>query len=158
MLIYFILNGILSIKMTYNDVYKALETLREYPAITDYIKSFTGGIGGFMYTKETDLDRIAIKKQMEDVLDDGHHSGSSWGAMMRDIQAVLNGVITVEQLQEQDRINEEKYQAYLLARREETAALAAAAALEKEETDAETDALIEEETAVKEKKKRYTQV
>ena len=143
--------------MNHNDVYKALDVLREYPAITEYIKSFDGN-GGFMYATETEPDRIAIKKQMEDVLDDGHHSGSSWGAMMRDIQSVLNGVITVEQLQEQDRINEEKYQAYLLARREETAALAAAAALEKEETTAETTALIEEETAVEEKKKRYTQV
>ena len=124
--------------MNHNDVYKALDVLREYPAITEYIKSFDGN-GGFMYTTETEPDRIAIKKQMEDVLDDGHHSGSSWGGMMRDIQAVLNGVITVEQLREQDRINEEKYQAYLLARREETAA-----ALEKEETEAETAALIKE--------------
>jgi len=87
-----------------SDVYKALETLREYPAITEYIKSFKGD-EGFMYTTETDPDRMAIKNQMEDVLDEhGYHSGASWGCMMRDIQAVLTGVITVEQLKEQDRI------------------------------------------------------
>jgi len=87
-----------------SDVYKALETLREYPAITEYIKSFKGD-GGFMYTAETDPGRIALNAQLENILDEhGYHSGASWGCMMRDIQAVLTGVITVEQLKEQDRI------------------------------------------------------
>jgi hypothetical protein len=153
--------------MDHQQAYKALDILRDYPAITEYIKSFEGK-GGFMYTTETDPDRIALKKQMEDILDDGNHSGSTWGCMMRDIQAVLNGVITVEQLQEEDRASQEEYKAWIKARREETAAATAAlikektweetAALIKEETEAETAALIKEETAVAEKKKRYTQV
>jgi len=117
--------------MDHSDVYKALDTLREYPAITEYIKNFKGN-AGFMYTVETEPGRIAIKKQMEDVLDDGHHSGSSWGCMMRDIQSVLNGVITVEELQEEDRIRQENYQAFLQARQEETAAAAVAAANKEE--------------------------
>jgi hypothetical protein len=118
--------------MDHTDVYKALDILREYPAITEYIKSFRGR-HGFMYTEETDPGRIAIKKQMECVLDDGHHSGSSWGYTMSNIQAVLNGVVTVEELQEEDRIRRENYQAFLQARQEETATAAAAAAANKEE-------------------------
>ena len=93
--------------MDHSNVYKALETLRNYPAITEYIKNNEG----FMYTKETDPNRIALKAQMEHILDDENHSGASWGTMMRNIQAVLNGVITVEQLKEKDRIRREKYQA-----------------------------------------------
>ena len=108
--------------MEHSDVYKAMETLREYPAITEYIKSFKGD-GGFMYTAETDPDRIALNAQLENILDEhGYHSGASWGCMMRDIQAVLNGVITVEQLKEEDRIRREKYQGFLQTRREERAA------------------------------------
>ena len=118
----------------HQEVYNALDTLREYPAITEYIKSFNGN-GGFMYTTETDPDRIAIKKQMEDILDDGHHSGASWGYMMRIVQCVLNGVITVEKLQEEDRIRREEYQAWLLARREQIIAAAAAANAANENTE-----------------------
>ena len=95
-----------------NNVYKALDVLQEYPQLIAYIKIFDGK-HGFMYTRETDPQHIELKKQMEDVLDDGNHSGASWGNMMRNVQAVLNGVVTVEQLQEEDRIREERYQAFL---------------------------------------------
>ena len=122
-------NYILPNNMDRRDVYKALDTLHEYPDIAAYIKSFNGTLG-FMYSIETEPERIALKKKMEDILDDGSHSGSSWGGMMRDIQAVLNGVITMEELQEQDRLRQEQYIAWLRSKREENAAALAGVAKE----------------------------
>jgi len=93
-------------------VYKALDILREHNEITEYIKSFDEN-GGFMYTTEKLPTRMVLKQQMEELLDDGSHSGASWGCMMRTVQAVLNGVVTVEQLREEDRRSNERYEAYL---------------------------------------------
>jgi len=59
--------------------------------VVEYIKSFNE-YGGFMYTKETTPLRIATQKKMDDLLDDGTHSGASWGCMLRNIKASLNGV------------------------------------------------------------------
>jgi len=98
--------------MSNQSVYKALDILREHNEITEYIKSFDGN-GGFMYTTEKIPTRMVLNQQMEELLDDGSHSGASWGCMMRTVQAVLNGVITVEQLREEDRRSNERYEEYL---------------------------------------------
>jgi len=90
--------------MTLQQVISGLEILQEYPELTEYIKSFNGN-DGFMFTVETEPDRIRLSKQMEKVLDsDGMHSGGSWGYMMRTIQRVLIGNITKEQVLEQAEI------------------------------------------------------
>ena len=106
--------------MNNDNVYKSLDILREHNEITEYIKSFDGN-GGFMYTKENEPKRIALQGQMEDLLNDGSHSGASWGCMMRTIQAVLNEVITVEQLREEDRRSNERYEMYLREQNQEQA-------------------------------------
>ena len=79
----------------------ALETLKEYPALTEYIKSFDGN-DGFMYTVETTDERKELQRKMEKLLDDGSHSGASWGWLMRTVQGVLNGVFTLEELKKQE--------------------------------------------------------
>ena len=83
--------------MSCKQVLAALDILQEYPEIAEYIKQFNGNFG-FMYTTETELKKIQLKQQMELLLDDNNHSGTSWGAMMRAIQAVLDGVLTREQI------------------------------------------------------------
>ena len=80
-------------------VLRSLDILQEYPAISEYIKEFNG-THGFMYTRETDPVKIALNVKMEELLDDGSHSGASWGYMMRYIQAVLQGNITLAEVQE----------------------------------------------------------
>ena len=79
----------------------ALETLKEYPALIEYIKSFDGN-DGFMYTVETTDERKELQRKMEKLLDDGSHSGASWGWLMRTVQGVLNGVFTLEELKKQE--------------------------------------------------------
>jgi hypothetical protein len=101
--------------MANSAVYKAMDVLQEYPAIREYIKHFTG-YGGFMYTIEIDPQRIALKRQMEDLLDAESHSGSAWGCLLRVVQSILNGTVTVEQLQEEDRVIEDQYQAFFATR------------------------------------------
>ena len=92
-----------------NYVISGLDLLEDYPHIKEYIKNFDGA-GGFMYTTNTDTHYNAdIEKQMSDILDaDGIHSGSSWGCMMRGIQAVLNGTYT-RQCIEQKIIKQQNY-------------------------------------------------
>ena len=92
-----------------NYVISGLDLLEDYPHIKEYIKNFDGA-GGFMYTTNTDTHYNAdIEKQMSDILDaDGIHSGSSWGCMMRGIQAVLNGTYT-RQCIEQKIIEQQNY-------------------------------------------------
>jgi len=95
--------------MSFQPVIECLDKLVEYPAIVEYIKSFNGNMG-FMYTVETDPVKLQLNKQTNDLLDDGYHSGASWGWMMRLVQAVLNGVTTreniLEMIKEEDaRVN-----------------------------------------------------
>jgi hypothetical protein len=87
--------------MSINQIKKALLQLNEYPDIVDYIKTFNGR-DGFMYTRETDQERIEVQEKMNRVLDDNSHSGASWGSMLRVIQAILNGQTTINELQEQE--------------------------------------------------------
>jgi hypothetical protein len=103
--------------MTLQQVISGLEILQEYPELTEYIKSFNGN-AGFMFTVETEPDRIRLSKQMEKVLDsDGMHSGGSWGYMMRTIQRVLIGNITKEQVLEQAEIEKRNIQEWREAMR-----------------------------------------
>jgi hypothetical protein len=93
--------------MTLRQVLSSLDILQEHPDLTKYIKHFYGN-HGFMYTVETDPELLRLNKKLDKTLDDGSHSGASWGFMMRTVQGVLNGVITKEQIlqqiEEEDRI------------------------------------------------------
>jgi len=93
--------------MTLRQVLSSLDILQEHPDLTKYIKEFYGN-HGFMYTVETDPELLRLSKKLDKILDDGSHSGASWGFMMRTVQGVLNGVITKEQIlqkiEEEDRI------------------------------------------------------
>ena len=83
--------------MSFQQVIICLDKLVEYPMIVEYIKSFDGP-DGFINTIETDPVKMRLDKQMNDLLDDGSHSGASWGFMMRMIQSVLNGITTREHI------------------------------------------------------------
>ena len=83
--------------MSLTQVLSGLDMLQERKDIMNYIKEFNG-CGGFMYSVETDPERIKLKDDMETLLDDGSHSGASWGWMMRVIQSVLNGNVTREEI------------------------------------------------------------
>ncbi|NDH09832.1 MAG: hypothetical protein EBY16_09555 [Gammaproteobacteria bacterium] len=88
-------------KMSYSSVLNAIDVLVEYPDLQKYIKEFNGH-GGFMFNlnRETDPQGIAYKIQLEQLLDaNGMHSGGSWGCLMRSLQAVYNGALTREELE-----------------------------------------------------------
>lgn len=84
-----------------NLVLKALDTLKEYPHLENYIQTFDEK-GGFMFTDETNPERLQMKQQLSDVLDDGFHSGASWACMLRIIQGVLCGIIKREDLMKEE--------------------------------------------------------
>jgi hypothetical protein len=94
--------------MSYSQVLSGLDILQEHKEISEYIKDFDGN-GGFMFTRETDPIKIQLSDDMEKLLDDGSHSGSSWGWMMRLIQSVLNGNATKEEIIELDIKQKEEY-------------------------------------------------
>jgi hypothetical protein len=98
--------------MTLLQALTALNVLQEYPELREYIKNFNG-CHGFMYTVETDPQRIRLNKQLDEVLYDDNHSGSSWGSMIRTVKDVLNGVLTreelIEQVEEETRVLEVLY-------------------------------------------------
>ena len=84
----------------------------EHTDVIEYIKTFDGE-RGFMYTIEDDPIRIEISEKMSDLLDShGNHSGASWGCMLRTIQALLLGKVSIEELIEEDRISDELYRVY----------------------------------------------
>ena len=95
--------------MSLTQVIQGLNVLQQQERhdIQEYIKSFDGN-EGFMYTQETDPEKIRLKKEMEKLLDDGSHSGSSWGWMMRVMQSVLTGVVEKEEILKQIQEEEEK--------------------------------------------------
>jgi hypothetical protein len=77
---------------------KALTLLKngEHTDIIEHIKTFDGE-RGFMYTIEDDPTRIEISEKMSHLLDShGNHSGASWGYMLRLIQAILLGKVSIE--------------------------------------------------------------
>ena len=75
--------------------------------IAEYIKSFGDDLA-FMYAEETDPARIALQIKMKK-LDDGTHSGASWGYMMRTVQSVLRGVNSYEDIVIAKNKQEERY-------------------------------------------------
>ena len=80
--------------MSYSSVLNAIDVLVEYPDLQEYIKNFDAP-RGFMFTIETDPQRIAYEIQLEQLLDtNGMHSGGSWGCLMRGLQAVYIGAVT----------------------------------------------------------------
>jgi hypothetical protein len=86
--------------MSHLQILNALDVLIEYPDLMEYIKTFDSP-AGFMWTKETDPERIDYVNRLDELLDAESHSGGSWGSMLRGVQAVLNGVLTREYLEEQ---------------------------------------------------------
>ena len=93
--------------MSLQQVIVCLDKLVEYPAIADYIKNFNEHYG-FIYTIESDPDKLQLQQQMHDLLNDGSHSGASWGYMLRLVQAVLNGVTTRENILDKIREYDER--------------------------------------------------
>ena len=105
-------------KMSFSDVVQGLALLNNYPEIAEYIKTYNND-GGFMYGRETDPIRIELHNKMESLLDDGHHSGSSWGWTLRRIQGVLNGTIPREELMKFYENEKKENELYRLQRYEE---------------------------------------
>jgi len=116
------------------DVIKALDLLVEYPHLQSYIKGFNGP-RGFMYTTETETHERACQLQLEELLDpDSMHSGGSWGSLLRNIQRVLNGVLTREYVIEQ-AAEEEEHMNKMLAENAELRRVRAQAEADQAEAD-----------------------
>ena len=80
--------------MSYASIVNALDVLVEYPDLQEYIKNFDAP-RGFMFTTETDPQRLAYADRLDKLLDaNGTHSGGSWGCLMRGLQAVFIGAVT----------------------------------------------------------------
>jgi hypothetical protein len=96
--------------MSYSDVINALVVLKAHPDLEEYVCEFDGH-GGFMFNRETDPHRVDCAARLETLLDPhGCHTGSSWGSMLRGIQAVLSGILQREKLvnkaaEEEEHIN-----------------------------------------------------
>lgn len=105
-------------KMSFSEIVQALAVLDDYPEISEYIKTYNNS-GGFMFGRETDPIRIELHDKMESLLDDGHHSGSSWGWTLRNIQAVLNGTFSREQVMEAYENEKKENELYRIQRSEE---------------------------------------
>jgi hypothetical protein len=98
--------------MSLDQIIEALDILAnsKNADVIEYIKTFDGD-GGFMYTRETEPNRIALKNKMETIINQGPHSGASWGCMLRAIQASLIGIdgYSYEQLiTEKNRLRDEE--------------------------------------------------
>jgi hypothetical protein len=75
-----------------------LDILQAHEDVANYIKEFNGE-HGFMFSRETDPVKRALNEKMEELLDDGSHSGASWGCLLRNIQAFFAGLISKDELQ-----------------------------------------------------------
>jgi len=110
--------------MSYYSILQALDILVEYPDLQAYIKEFDAP-RGFMFTCETDPQRIAYEKQLEQLLDsNGMHSGGSWGCLMRSLQAVYTGAVTREQVEEKVAAEKKRIQEWEAAYQRRQAAAA----------------------------------
>ena len=92
-------------QMSLNGIDKLYQ--KENHDVLEYIKSFDND-GGFMFNTEITTERISIKNKMEELLDDGSHSGASFSCMMRIIQSVLTGVNTCQDLLKKIEEDEKK--------------------------------------------------
>jgi hypothetical protein len=111
----------------------------EHTDIIEYIKTFNGE-RGFMYTLERDPKRIEISERMSDLLNShGNHSGASWGCMLRLIQALLLGKVSIEELNEEDRISDERYKVYCEEQNLKRAQQAQAAQIEQQDQEEDDD-------------------
>ena len=100
--------------MTSKQVLKVLDELSfNQQDVAEYIKSFDSTNYGFLYTEEVDPVRIALKVKMNK-LDDGSYSGASWGWMMREVQAVLNGVKSYEDIVIRKNKDDEYFRQWLV--------------------------------------------
>jgi len=79
--------------------------------VAEYIKSFNGD-PGFLYADEVDPQRMVLKAKMN-ALDEGSHTGASWGWMMRKVQDVLSGVKSYEEIVIIKNRHEEQYMQWL---------------------------------------------
>ena len=102
-------------KMSYAAIIDALDVLVEYPDLQTYIKEFNAP-RGFMFTFETDPQRIAYEIQLEQLLDaNGMHSGGSWGCLMRSLQAVYTGAVTRAEVEKQVAAEKRRIHEYEVA-------------------------------------------
>ncbi len=115
----------------------------EHQDVMDYIKNFNGS-GGFMYNNNAEY--ALVSEKADQLLDpDGMHSGGSWGCMLRTIQAVLNGEITLEELIEEDKQSDERYRLYLIEEERK-----------KKEKEAEVQAQVQAQAQAQEVKYTWT--
>ena len=98
--------------MSFQQVKRCIDILKEYPAIENYIKEFNGR-DGFSFTIETDTNKLYIQHKMNELLDDGSHSGGSWAYMLRIIQAILNGTLPYEEFLEKLEEEKSRYMKYI---------------------------------------------
>jgi hypothetical protein len=75
--------------MSAEQIAVALEILKEHPDIVEYIKTFDSP-HGFMYTIECNTKRQQLQQKTNELLDDGSHSGASWGLFLRQLQAIVS--------------------------------------------------------------------
>jgi hypothetical protein len=92
--------------MSFQQCVCALDTLADYPALIDYVKTYERP---FVYTVETDPRRQALAKQFDDVLNpDGRHSGGSWMYLIYILREVYKGNITYEEVVDEMNNAEER--------------------------------------------------
>ena len=92
-------------------VLEALDILTDHQELKEYIKSFNTP-RCFMFNDESNSERKNLSKRLYKLLDPhGFHSGSSWGQMIRNVQDVLNEVITrdyiIEKIADEKRKRDE---------------------------------------------------
>jgi hypothetical protein len=77
----------------------AIDRVKEYPHIVEYIRSFDKE-GGYTYKNDDEeRERKILKKQMDDILDNGKHTGpSTWEYMTTLVRLVLSEDLTCEDL------------------------------------------------------------
>ena len=77
----------------------ALDKLENYPHIKAYIRTFDKE-GEYIYqNEEEERTRKILKKEMEQIVDNGKHKGpTSWEYMMKHIRSVTNNELTREDL------------------------------------------------------------
>ena len=77
----------------------AIDRVKEYPHIVEYIRSFDKD-GGYTYKNDDEeRERKILKQEMDDILDNGKHTGpSTWEYMTTLVRLVLSEDLTCEDL------------------------------------------------------------